>query len=84
MTKIFVDTSGLFALLNTAEPNNTAASEQWGRLLHGEDNLFTTNYIVVESIALIQNRLGFRAVERFVSDLLPLMSVIWVDEAQHA
>jgi len=84
MKKIFVDTSALFALLNTAEPNSVHASEQWSKLLHEDDNLLTTNYIVVECIALIQNRLGFRAVEKFISDLLPLMNVVWMDEEQHA
>ena len=42
--------------------------------------LLTTNYVVHETWALIQRRLGWDAVETFLNDLLPRCTVIWVDE----
>jgi len=46
-------------------------------------NLVTTNYIVVETLALLQNRLGLDCVRDFIEILLPLIKVTWVDEKVH-
>lgn len=58
--------------------------EQWEKFLQIESSLITTNYVVVECIALIQNRLGLWAVEKFIHELLPLIEVLWIDEDLHA
>jgi len=79
----FVDTSALYALLDRNDANHEAAKAIWWALLAAHDPLFTTNYIVVESCALAQNRLGLDAVRSIQEDLLPVMDVVWVDEATH-
>ena len=45
--------------------------------------LVTTNYVVVESFAVIQGRLGFPAVRAFLEDIVPNPRVEWVDEDTH-
>lgn len=47
-------------------------------------DLCTSNYVVVETCALVRNRLGDAAMRHFLADLLPLAAVIWVDQKTHA
>jgi predicted nucleic acid-binding protein len=37
----------------------------------------------VETVALVQRRLGLEAVQSLARDLLPLMRTVWVDESIH-
>jgi uncharacterized protein len=59
---IFVDTSGIYALLDGDDANHRKAKMAWSDTLHPENIIVTTNYILVESFALIQHRLGVEAV----------------------
>lgn len=79
----FVDTSAVYAVLDRDDANHVAAKQCWNGLLDSDALLFTTNYVVVESCALAQSRLGLDAVRSIQEDLLPVMEVVWVDEATH-
>ena len=46
-------------------------------------SLYTSNYIIVETLALIQHRLGFEAANLWYRDLLSVVDVLWVDEQRH-
>ena len=81
---IFVDTSALFAVLDADDDAHGQADRTWRRLLTEEEPLLTTNYVLVETFALVQRRLGMGALETLSTDLTPVLSVHWVDEAQHA
>ncbi len=80
----FVDTSAIYAILDRNDANHDVAKTCWFALLDSNDLLFTTNYIVVESCALAQSRLGLDAVRAIQEDLLPVMEMVWVDEATHS
>lgn len=80
----FVDTSALYALLDSAQEGYPAASEAWRALLDDAEPLLTTNYVLVETSALVQRRLGMPAVRAFHEELLPVIDVHWVDAADHA
>ncbi|MCK4729273.1 MAG: PIN domain-containing protein [Desulfobacterales bacterium] len=80
---IFVDTSAFFALLDRDDANHQKAKKTWSDLLNPENTFITSNYVIVESFALIQHRLGLEAVRGFYEDLLPLINVEWVDESMH-
>lgn len=78
---IFVDTSATYALLDADDPNHRLANDALRR--HLDDRFVTHNYVVLESIALIQRRLGLRFVRAFTDRLLPLLDVEWVDRPRH-
>ncbi len=78
---IFFDTSASFAVLDADDPNHLVANDVLRRHLDGR--FVTHNYVVVESVALIQRRLGLRYVRAFTDRLLPLIEVLWVDRSQH-
>jgi predicted nucleic acid-binding protein len=80
---LFVDTSALFAIMDADDGNHRAAFAAWQGLLAGRDTLHTSNYVIVETVALLQNRIGLDAVRLFTADLLPIVTVTWVDEGIH-
>ena len=79
---VFVDTSGLYALMDRSDENHVKARQTWGSVA-AENYLVTNNYVLVESTALIQRRLGVAALRSLVQDFLPLIEVEWVTEGQH-
>lgn len=81
--KIFLDTSAFFALLDRDDANHQKAKKIWSSLADFDNILITTNYIVVESLALIQHRLGLEAVRGFQEDILPLINIEWVNADTH-
>lgn len=80
----FVDTSALYALLDHLDRNHAVARRLWVRLLDSAEPLFTTNYVVVEASAIVQNRLGAEAVRILIEELLPALEVRWIDAGAHA
>lgn len=78
-----IDSSALYAYLDSADQNHTAARATFAELLKAGDQLVTHNYAVVESTALVQRRLGAEAVRSLFDDLLPVIEIRWIDEATH-
>jgi predicted nucleic acid-binding protein len=83
MKMVFVDTSGFYACLDGTDPFHPQAFSAFERAEKERWQLVTTNYIVHETWALVQRRLGWEAVETFLNDLLPRCRVEWVDENLH-
>jgi len=83
MMKVFVDTSAFYALASATDEFHHLAKETYEELLRREAELLTSSYILVESFALIQTRLGFAVLESFVSSIEGLFEVVWVDEELH-
>jgi predicted nucleic acid-binding protein len=80
---IFIDTSGFIAVLDTDDACHTGAAKTWMDILTSEETLVTTNYVLVETCALVQNRLGMAATKLFQEDIVPVLSVEWVDKSVH-
>ncbi len=80
---IYVDTSALLALVNEDDPDHDRAMQTWQRLIEEEQNLVCNNYVLVESIALIQRRIGLEAVSILHNDIIPFIEVEWLDEELH-
>lgn len=80
---VFIDTSAFYALLDRDDAHHAKAKKVWIELLSVDNALVTSNYIVVESYALIQNRLGIEALRSFHEDMMPLVNIEWVDEVLH-
>ena len=81
--RIFIDTSAFYALLDRDDANNQKAAKVWTYLLGADYTLVTSNYILVEAFALMQNRLGLDAVRGFQEDILPLITIEFVSPEMH-
>lgn len=82
MRTVFVDTSGFYAVLDKDDARHEDSRPAWERLVR-DANLFTTNYVLVETSALVQHRLGMSALRAFLNDVVPILDVAWVTEQQH-
>lgn len=80
---VFVDTSAFFAVLDADDENHDAAKQMWEDLLAQEAVLVCSNYVLVETLALVQHRLGIPAVRVFQEDIMPVLNIEWVDEPLH-
>ena len=83
MSRVFVDTSALLALLNPDDSAHRQARTAFERLAAMGAALTTTSYVLVETYALVGRRLGAEAVRAFRESFAPLLDVIWVDETLH-
>lgn len=81
---LFIDTSALYALLDGDEPKHSDVVAAWRTVADNERILFTSNYVLVETFALVQRRLGLEAVHGFADAFVPLLQPVWVDEELHA
>jgi predicted nucleic acid-binding protein len=79
----FVDTSALIALLDGSESKHTPCARAWRKLLADDESLVTSSYVLVETYALAQRRLGIDAVRTLTTDYVPLLAVDWIDETVH-
>jgi predicted nucleic acid-binding protein len=79
----FVDTSALLAVLDADDKQHERASRTWRTLIDAGEPLLTTSYVLVETFALTQARLGLDAVGALDSSVVPLLQTIWVDDALH-
>ena len=80
MTDVFVDTSALFALLVETDDNHEAACAAAPSLRDQDAGLVTSSFVVLETVTLLQARIGVAAVRIFYRDVLPLLKVAWIDE----
>jgi len=81
--KIYVDTSAFYALLDRADPYHKEASSLWGTLMDNNFILVTTNYVVSETMKLLQKKIGFEAARVWYKDILGVLDVLWIDEGIH-
>ncbi len=80
---IYVDTSAFLAIVDDDDAYHVSAQKCWQNLLAKDESLATNSYVLVESLAVIQNRVGLMAVQKMQSELLPVVEVDWVDAEQH-
>ena len=81
---VFVDTSALYAVLDADDDQHSRAEAEWRRLVGAGYGLLTTSYVLVETTALVQHRLGMEAVGALEQEIRPVLRVEWVDGALHA
>jgi predicted nucleic acid-binding protein len=81
--RVFIDTSAFYALLDRDDENHRKAKNAWADLLKNDDTLLTNNYVLVETFALIQHRLGMDAIRGFQNDILPLVNIEFVVPELH-
>ena len=79
---ILIDTSAIYALADKADPNYNAAYCKFEAVLKSGEIFLLTNYILLESAALLQARLGFSSAILFLKDAKSF-EVEWVDSDLH-
>lgn len=77
---IFADTSGLFALLVKNDYMHVRARENFDYFAGQSVQLVTSSFVLVETIALLQQRIGLAPVHDFNAKILPLLEVIWAND----
>jgi len=78
-SKIFVDTSAFYALLDRSDRYHSKASALWPDLLHHNITLLTSSHVVWETVGLLQKRLGFDAASLWYKDILGVLDVLWIN-----
>jgi len=81
---VFVDTSAFYAFLDTHDRNHEIAKKAWTEFLSQGELLVTSNYVIVETDALLRKRAGLAVVRKFHEDILPAITIAWVDQQIHA
>jgi len=79
----FVDTSAFLALLNRDDQNHIDARPLWHALVEDRTILACTSYVLLETITLVQHRLGMDAVRVFSNDIVPVLTAEWVSQELH-
>ena len=80
---IFLDTSAIYAWADVDDANHRTAVRRLDALMDRAEELLTHNYVLVESMALLQSRLGQAAATRLAKDAAAF-EVEWVDDELHA
>jgi uncharacterized protein len=80
---VFLDTSALFALLDQDDDNHQRAAGVWRKILEEGARLITSNYVLVETVALLQSRIGIEAVRLFQTEMAPAIHIEYVNADLH-
>jgi len=79
---IFLDTSAIYAMADKADPNHVTACSKFDLALKSKEPFLLHNYILTESAALLQARLGLQSAILFLNDA-KAFKVEWVDSELH-
>src|SRR4030043_1205022 len=75
---IFLDTSAIYALADKTDPNHATAYNKSQNVLKSGETFLLHNYILLESVALLQARLGLPSAVFFLRNAKSF-EVEWVD-----
>lgn len=79
---IFLDTSAIYAWADAADPNHRTSVRRLQAILDRGEELLTHNYVLVESLALLQARLSVAAAVKLAKDSNSFV-IEWVDDGLH-
>ena len=81
---VFLDTSAFYALLVGTEERHAEVLDSVRSLAASRRTLWTTSYVVLETVVLMQRRIGMAPVRDFQENWIPLLTVEWVTSELHA
>ncbi len=82
--KVFADTSALFALFVKNDYMHIRARENFKYLARQNAVLVTSSFVLVETTALLQRRIGLGPVNDFNRKIFPVLEIVWVDDKWYA
>lgn len=77
--RIFADTSGIYALLVSNDRMHKKAAKQFDLFSEADAQLITSSFVLVETAALLQRRVGIESLHDFQTKVFPLFDVVWAD-----
>lgn len=81
--KIFIDTCAFIALIDSDDDFHNLAFNLFSKASKDNADFLTSNYVMLETIFLLQKTLGLPAVKDFKKLMLPIVRIIWIDEKIH-
>lgn len=79
---ILWDTSAIYALADKKDINNKRAKALLPQALQSEEELIFHNYVITESLALLQRRLGLQSAKDFLVQTTKFRT-LWIDPPLH-
>ena len=83
MNRVFVDTSAVLACLVATDAEHPEARASLSALAARDASLVTSSYVLAETYALVQSRLGPAWVREVRATYEPLLAVTWIDRELH-
>jgi uncharacterized protein len=82
--KLFIDSWGWLVLEDSRDPLHQAASRTYAEAAKSSGNVFTTNFVLDETISLLFRRRPFEEAARFIKGLLtsPLIQIEEITQAR--
>jgi len=81
--RIFIDTSAILAFMNEDDEFYKDSFSIFSRLLEERAKIVSSNYVLLETILILKNRIGIEAVKILKNDILPVIKTCWIDEDVH-
>lgn len=81
VSRIFVDTSALLALIDADDPRQADVRAEFAA--RRDDELVTHGYVVAESLAVARRRFGVEGTVTLLDDVLPPIALLPVDAKLH-
>ncbi len=80
---VVVDMSALYALLSASDINHERARRAFLSLLDADTDFIVPSYVLVESAALVQARMGLDAAKTLMETVRSAATIFWVEEGVH-
>jgi predicted nucleic acid-binding protein len=77
---MYLDTSGVLALVDADDRVHDRAVKAWGQAISGKAGFVMTDYVRLECWSILHRRFGIEAVEDFRNRILPICSIQNIDE----
>jgi predicted nucleic acid-binding protein len=81
--RIFIDTSAIIAFMNEDDEFYKDSFGIFSKLLEERAKIISSNYILLETMVILKNRIGIEAVKVLKNDILPVIKICWIDEDVH-
>ncbi len=79
-----MDTSGLYAISCETDEKHHLGERLLKQLISDRENeFFTTNYVLLECLSLIQRRIGINIAETFGEYVNENLTLLWINEERH-
>jgi len=80
---VFIDTCAFIALIDSDDDFHGLAFDLFSKASKDNADFLTSNYVMLETIFLLQRAIGLPAVKDFKKLMLPIVRIIWIDEKIH-